>query len=104
MSTVELITALRKIVSKYPPSVKAYLYGSTARGERNENSDVDLLILSDNDQLSLKEESLLTDPLYDFEFQSGIIMSPVVMTRKKWNSLKSSSSFYHFVEADRISL
>ena len=41
----------------------AYLFGSYARGEANETSDVDLFVVFDNDEISLFEVSGLLETL-----------------------------------------
>ena len=58
---------------------KIILYGSYARGDYNNQSDVDIMILTN---LSLKEiedyRDKISDIAYDIELDTGIILSPVV--------------------------
>ena len=44
---------------KTQPVLKAWLFGSYARGEQNENSDVDILVLLDAKALPLHVEAML---------------------------------------------
>ena len=43
----------------------------------------DLLILLDGDKLTLKQEEVITAPLYDLEVKTGVIISPLVTLKKK---------------------
>ncbi len=48
----------RRLVEKCPAVQAIILYGSVARGEANEDSDIDLLVLVDIDSRVLQEEAL----------------------------------------------
>ncbi|AWX33393.1 nucleotidyltransferase domain-containing protein [Methanosphaera sp. BMS] len=61
------------------------LYGSVARGEDNSESDIDILIVSDNaDDLRYKVNDLVVDVSLD----CGEIISPHLMTEKHFNKTK----------------
>ena len=63
------------------------LYGSEARGEAGPDSDIDLLILIDKEEVSLREEQAIAYPLYDIEFDMGVVISPRIFSRKAWERL-----------------
>ena len=49
---------------KTQPVLKAWLFGSYARGEENENSDVDILVaFDDNAKVSLLKYAIMADDL-----------------------------------------
>lgn len=73
-------------------------------GEARPDSDVDLLILLDKNEITPEEEEEITAPLYDMEFEQGIIISPIVMTRKRWEEAKKQTLFYYNVLKDGILL
>lgn len=50
------------------------------------DSDWEILILLDKDRVSLEEEQRITYPLYDLEFETGEVISPMVYSEKEWNS------------------
>jgi predicted nucleotidyltransferase len=50
------------VISAYRDS-EVILFGSFARGEQNDDSDLDILIIVDREALSLDEERKITCPL-----------------------------------------
>lgn len=104
MRRIELIETLKEILKRVVPNAQAILFGSEARGEARPDSDVDVLILLDKNEITLEEEEKITSPLYDMEFEKGIIISPIVMTRKRWEEAKRQTLFYYNVLKDGVLL
>lgn len=102
MGRSELVQQLGSMIRKMLPDAQAILYGSEARGEAKNSSDIDLLILVDKDNISPQEENEITAPIYDLEFESGIIISPLVMTKKAWEAAKKQTMFYYNVMKEGI--
>ncbi|WP_455967570.1 nucleotidyltransferase domain-containing protein [Bacteroides fluxus] len=71
MNRKELIDRLKYMIKSVSPDSQAILYGSEARGEAKQNSDIDILILVDKDVLSPVEEDVITAPIYDLEIETG---------------------------------
>ncbi len=76
------------------PKAKIYLYGSRSRGTSRNNSDWDLLILLTKDKISVEDEQNITFPLYDLEFDTGELISPMIYSEKEWNTKYKITSFY----------
>ena len=58
---------------------KVILYGSYARGDYNQQSDVDIMILTDLSFEEIEEyRDKISDIAYDIELNTGIILSPVI--------------------------
>lgn len=104
MIDTSFLSTLKAIFKKVVPEAQVYLFGSQARGTAREDSDVDLLILLDRARISPSEEFRITDPLYDLELSEGIVISPMVMTKARWEESKYQSLFYHNVHQDGIRL
>ncbi|HBL74163.1 MAG: hypothetical protein A2W90_17575 [Bacteroidetes bacterium GWF2_42_66] len=97
MTEVKILKQIKRIVKGKEPLAKIYLYGSRSRGTAKDDSDWDLLILLNKDKISPEDEREITYPLYDLEFDTGEIISPMIYTEKEWNSKYKVTPFYQNV-------
>ena len=44
--------------------------------------------------MTLKQEEVITAPLYDLEVKTGVIISPLVTLKKRWESRPFKTPFY----------
>jgi uncharacterized protein len=86
------------------PDARIILYGSYARGEEKKNSDIDLLILINKKKVTFQDEKRIAFPLYDIEFNTGHIISPLIMSYADWNSRHRLTPFYENVQSEGIEL
>lgn len=89
-----ILSEIKRIVLEKVPSAKIYLYGSRARGTMRPDSDWDLLILLNEDKITLDLEKKVTDALYDIEFDIGEVITPMVYSEREWNTKHRVTSFY----------
>ncbi len=75
---------------KFPEIKKIILFGSVARGEDNEDSDIDILIVSTK-KTETKDKIMakITDAL----LEGGIYISAKVISQKEYENLKTT----HFI-------
>ncbi len=79
--------------------LKIYLYGSVARGEDDENSDWDILIIGDAKTNELEAK------LYPLRKESKKEIKLTIFTKREWlNLYKKDPAFYERLEKDRIEL
>jgi predicted nucleotidyltransferase len=106
MNRPAYIEQIKSVINKVAPASEVILYGSEARGEAQEDSDIDLLILVDKDKLSYQEIVDITGPLYDLELQNNcsVSISPLVYTRKQWHERPFRTPFYINVMNEGIRL
>ena len=89
-----ILVEIKKLVEEQDSSAKIYLYGSRAKGNAHKDSDWDLLILLNREKITSEIENEITSPLYDLEFETGEIISPMVYTLKEWNTKYNVTPFY----------
>jgi predicted nucleotidyltransferase len=84
---------------------KVILYGSYARGDYDEYSDVDLFILADIPQEDCCEAGLrIRDFIWEFELEHNVIISPHVTGYETFLSWLGVLPFYMNVAKEGIEL
>lgn len=99
-----IVDKIIKVASKMKPAVQTILYGSEARGEAREDSDIDLLMLVETDELSYEGKDRIIAPYYDIELETGVVISTLIMTRKEWDNRPFPTPFYLNVTNEGIIL
>ena len=86
------------------PGAQTILYGSEARGDAREDSDIDLLILLPEDKVSPEREHSIVSKFFEIELQSGVVISSLIMTRHQWEYPPIITPFYLNVKREGILL
>ncbi len=90
----DILNSIRNTVESVEPSAVIILYGSFAREDDKKNSDLDLLILLDKEDISRGDKKRIKYPLYDIEFETGQIISPLVLSKHDWEQKHKITPFY----------
>jgi len=104
MDDREIIKKIKKTVSSKAPSAKVILYGSRARGDNRSDSDIDILILLDKKKITREDEKRVKYPLYDIKFETGMIVSALVLAKSDWESKHKITPFYDNVSREGFEL
>lgn len=86
------------------PEVQVILYGSEARGDAREDSDIDLLVLTPGGYISPGHEHDIIRKMYEIELQTGVIINPLIMPRDKWENNPLQTPFSLNVRREGIAL
>lgn len=84
---------------------KIILYGSYARGDFNNSSDVDIMILTDCTFEEIEEyRDIISDIAFDIELENGIVISPIIKNIDKYNARVNIVPFYKNVQKEGVVL
>ncbi len=101
----EFIKGVKNILGER--AKKIILYGSYARGDYNDSSDIDIMILTDlNDEEIVRYRDEILDYAYDIEWDNNfdITLSPLVKNIDKFNYWLEALPFYRNVQKEGIVL
>ena len=84
---------------------KIILYGSYARGDYNENSDIDIMILTDlSDDEIIKYRKKVRDFACDLEMENNYMISPLLRNIRNYEKRVDIVPFYNNIEKEGIVL
>jgi predicted nucleotidyltransferase len=95
---------ISRVIREKDPHAEAYLFGSRARGDNKPDSDWDILILVDDEKVTLATEDKFIDELYDLELETGQIITTFIYPKKYWKNNLIYSPLYHNVNCEGIRL
>jgi|ERR1035437_974930 predicted nucleotidyltransferase len=90
--------------SKFSGIEGVYLYGSVARNQHTSESDIDILIITDEDLTGINEEKIL-DMAYVIGLKYNCVFGVIVCSVRGWDRLKSvGSPFYAEVKKEAVKI
>ena len=82
---------------------RVIVFGSYARGDYNEHSDVDIMLL-----VSLSDEQIrerfndVCDLAFDFEMEYGVVISPIIKNEEHFSEWSNTLPFYQNVNREGV--
>ena len=104
MKRQDVVNQISKAIHEVAPTATAILYGSEARGDARQDSDIDLLVLVDTDKLTYAEKDAIHAPFYEIELDTGIVISTMIITRKEWENRPFLTPFQDNINREGIRL
>jgi predicted nucleotidyltransferase len=86
------------------PQAEVWLYGSRSRGDAHEDSDWDVLVLSPQDTLSVKEEGVFIDHMTDLMIETGQVVHLFAYGKSDWHTRHRITPFYQNVSREAVRL
>jgi uncharacterized protein len=106
LSTNELTAikeATRQLKSGFPVT-EVILFGSVSRGEAQEGSDIDLLVLT-TEEVPYRTRNLMSDTIFEINFLNKTNLSIVVAEVNSWNNgIMSLFALHDEVQRDGVYL
>ena len=99
-----ILQLIKSSVKATEPRATVILFGSYARGDYKNNSDIDILILIDKEKITPGDAKRVAYPLYDIEFETGKIISPLILSKKIWEGKHKITPFYKNIRKEGVIL
>ena len=86
MKRPHIVNMISTVARQEMPNAEVFLFGSEARGEARIDSDIDLLILLNQNHVSWQDKERITAPLYNIELQTSTIINPIIYSQTDWKN------------------
>lgn len=81
------------------------LYGSQARGDANQNSDIDIMVLVEMSDMEIKEKmDELVELSFEFDMNYNVVVSPIVNNVENFIKWVKVVPFYKNVQKEGVIL
>lgn len=97
-------TFTQEVKKIYDKSIKKVIvYGSYARGDYQENSDIDIMILVTASETEIQKKfNLVCDLAFNYELEYGIAISPIVKNESHFSKWSETLPFYRNVKKEGV--
>jgi predicted nucleotidyltransferase len=90
----QLLVECKAAIREVAPDASVILYGSRARGDAQEDSDYDLLVLVDR-QVDMQLERAIVNQLVPLEGRTGKVLTVLLYSRSQWDSALYRAMPFH---------
>jgi len=101
---VELLNRCKKAIRQVVPDADVILYGSHARGDADEYSDYDILVLTDG-PADIPVHKKMIDCIYPLELDTGAVLTLAIYNKQQWDTpLYRAMPFHKNVDREGVLL
>ena len=97
-----ILAQIKMAVLSVDPAAEAILFGSRARGDSGTESDWDILILVDKENVTWENERKFRHKLYDIELSISQPISIFVYSKKDWNGRHKVTPLFESIKSEGI--
>ena len=99
-----ILGSFKSLLEKKIAVHEVILFGSRARGDADPQSDVDLIVIV-NDEIGDSERDYISDCAWEIGFAHRLVLVPIVFTREEWEyGLERVSLLGQAVRSEGISI
>ena len=98
-----IVIRILEVVRTIDPTAQVILFGSRARGDAKQDSDWDVLILTDT-PVTVEIERSFRYKLFDLELETGEVFSTFIYNKKVWNTKHKVTPFYKGIKKEGVRL
>ncbi len=100
----ELLKRCKKAIRQVVPDADVILYGSRARGDADEYSDYDILVLTDGPS-DIPVHKKMIESIYPLELDTGAVLTLAIYNRQQWDTpLYRAMPFHENIDRDGVIL
>lgn len=101
--TKHIAKLVKNNISEIDPNAEVILYGSRVRGDERNDSDWDILVLTDY-PVNNEDESKFRDHLYELEMETGEPFSIFVYYKQDWIEKLRITPFYENITREGVNI
>jgi predicted nucleotidyltransferase len=90
----QLLAECKAAIQEVAPDASVILYGSRARGDAQEDSDYDLLVLVGR-ETDIQLERAIVNQLVPLEVRTGQVLTVLLYSRSQWDSALYRAMPFH---------
>jgi uncharacterized protein len=100
MGEQEILSEIKRLVLLQEPTAEIILYGSHARGDFRQDSDIDLLILLDKEKITYADEKRIANSLFNLELKTQQVISPFIKSKSTWYEKYPNTALFINIKKD----
>ena len=93
-ATEKILLQIKATVVPTDPVATLILFGSYARGDYREDTDIYLLVLLDKERTTINDRERIGYPLHHLEMETDTAINPILYTKHTWNTRLRITPFY----------